>query len=404
MIKKILLTGQFKEFVENERSAGLILMGCSVLSLLIANSYLGSAYLDFWKVYLGPLTVSYWVNDGLMAVFFLLIGLELKRELYKGELSDFRNALLPIVAAVGGVLLPAAIHFGFNSGTPTQGGVGIPMATDIAFALSIVSLVGKHAPTSLKVFLTALAVIDDLIAIIVIAVFYTSKFSALYLFLSLGVFVVLLVINRFRVASLIPYTVLGVLMWALMLKSGVHATIAGVLLAFTIPFDRIRKDDRSPSYHLEHLLHRPVAFLVLPVFALANTGITIGADSIASLTGPNSLGIFFGLFVGKVVGIVALSFVAVKLALCRLPRFLQWRHIIGAGFLAGIGFTMSIFITNLAFKGNDQLINNAKMSILLTSLISGVAGYLWLMAIAKVKGEADEGDSFSYEEEDAVSA
>jgi len=401
MIKKILLTDSYKEFFENEKSAGLMLMACSVLSLVIANSFLGPQYLGMWQQYLGPLTVSYWVNDGLMAVFFLLIGLELKRELYKGELSNFKNALLPIIAAVGGVLLPAALHFGLNSGTPTQAGVGIPMATDIAFALSIISLVGKHAPASLKIFLTALAVIDDLIAIVVIAVFYTAKFSATYLFLSICVVAVLAVMNKMRVASLVPYVLLGALMWYFMFRSGVHATIAGVLLAFTIPFDRIRKDERSPSYHLEHMLHRPVAFLVLPVFALANTGIIIGADSIASLTTPNSLGIMIGLFAGKVAGVTLFSYAAVRFSLCHLPRFLRWRHIVGAGFLAGIGFTMSIFITNLAFKGNAELINNSKMAILLTSLLSGLAGYLWLMAVTKVRDAEDEGDAFSYELDDA---
>jgi len=398
MIKKILLTDSFQEFFENERSAGLMLMACSVLSLIVANSFVGPQYLDFWESYLGPLTVSYWVNDGLMAIFFLLIGLELKRELYKGELSNFKNALLPIVAAIGGVSIPAALHYSLNSGTPTQAGIGIPMATDIAFALSILALVGKHAPASLKIFLTALAVIDDLIAIIVIAVFYTTKFSAAYLFASLCVLGVLAILNKMRVASLIPYVVLGILMWLLMFKSGVHATIAGVLLAFTIPFDRIRKDDRSPSYHLEHMLHRPVAFLVLPIFALANTGIVIGADSLASLTGSNSMGIFIGLFAGKVIGVTLFSYIAVKAAICNLPRFLRWRHIIGAGFLAGIGFTMSIFITNLAFKGNSELINNSKMAILLTSLISGVVGYLWLMAIRTTKDEEDEGDAFTYDD------
>ena len=212
--------------------------------------------------------------------------------------------------------------------------------------------------------------------------------------------VVLIVINRLKVANLAPYLVLGALMWFFMFQSGVHATIAGVLLAFTIPFRRIRKDDRSPSYRLEHMLHRPVAFLVLPVFALANTGIVISSDSVASLASPNSLGIFTGLFVGKVVGICALSYAAVKLHICRLPLYLSWRHIIGAGFLAGIGFTMSIFITNLAFKGDSALINNSKMAILLTSLISGVVGYFWLVSIARVEGADPTGNSFSYEEED----
>jgi NhaA family Na+:H+ antiporter len=397
MIKQIRITETFKEFIANERSGGLMLMACSVLSLLIANSYLGPAYLGFWKSYLGPLTVSYWVNDGLMAIFFLLIGLELKRELYKGELSNFRNALLPIIAALGGVMLPAALHYSLNAGTPTQAGIGIPMATDIAFALSILSLAGNRIPISLKVFLTALAVIDDLIAIIVIAVFYTSKFSAAYLAASLAVLAVLAILNRLKVATLIPYMALGALMWYFMFMSGVHATIAGVLLAFTIPFTRIREDERSPSYHLEHLLHRPVAFLVLPVFALANTGIVISGDSVASLTAPNSMGIFTGLFVGKVVGITALSYAAVKLHVCRLPLDLNWRHIVGAGFLAGIGFTMSIFITNLAFKGDAALINNSKMAILLTSLISGIVGYVWLVTNSKTEGTAE---SFSYEEDD----
>ncbi|HUF05693.1 MAG TPA: Na+/H+ antiporter NhaA [Aridibacter sp.] len=399
MIRKILLTEQFREFVENERSAGLMLMACSMLSLMVANSYLGSEYIGFWALYLGPLTIEYWVNDGLMAIFFLLIGLELKRELLKGELSDFRNALLPIIAALGGVLLPAALHFGLNAGTHYQAGIGIPMATDIAFALSILSLVGKRAPTSLKVFLTALAVIDDLIAIIVIAVFYTANFSAMYLFFSLGVFGVLLIMNRLKVASLIPYLILGAVMWVFMLKSGVHATIAGVLLAFTIPFVRLREGERSLLYKLENLLHRPVAFLVLPIFALANTGITVGAESIASLASSNSLGIFIGLFIGKVVGVTVFSFIAVKARACRLPRFLKWTHIIGAGFLAGIGFTMSIFITNLAFKGEASIINNSKMAILLTSLISGIVGYFWLLGLAKVAGDEDEGDAFSYEED-----
>ena len=354
MIQKIKLTDSFKEFFENEKSAGIMLIICSIISLIVANSMFSESYLGFWKIYIGGLTVSYWVNDGLMAIFFLLIGLELKRELYKGELSDLRNALLPIFAAFGGIVLPALFHFVFNAGTPTQAGIGIPMATDIAFALSILALVGSRAPASLKIFLTAVAVIDDLCAIIVIAVFYTSKFSLVYLLLSLGVFGILAVLNRFRVYSLIPYLLGGALMWFLMLQSGVHATIAGVLLAFTIPFTAIRDDKKSPSYLLEHFLHKPVAFFVMPVFALCNTGIIIGANWAASLTSSNSLGIITGLLIGKVIGVSVLSFVAVKLKICRLPRGLNWKHIIGAGFLAGIGFTMSIFITNLAFKNNAE--------------------------------------------------
>ena len=400
MIQKIKLTDSFKEFFENEKSAGIMLIICSIISLIVANSVFSESYLSFWKTNVGGLTISYWVNDGLMAVFFLLIGLELKRELYKGELSDLRNALLPIFAAFGGIALPALIHFGFNSGTPTQAGIGIPMATDIAFALSILALVGSRAPASLKIFLTAVAVIDDLCAIIVIAVFYTAKFSLVYLLLSLGVFAVLAIFNRFRIYSLIPYLLGGALMWFLMLQSGVHATIAGVLLAFTIPFTAIRDDKKSPSYLLEHFLHKPVAFFIMPVFALCNTGIIIGANWAASLSSSNSMGIIIGLLFGKVIGVSILSFVAVKLKICRLPRGLNWKHIVGAGFLAGIGFTMSIFITNLAFKNNAELINSSIMAILLTSLIAGIIGYLWLMFFSRENADEEDSDTLSYEDEE----
>ena len=399
MIQKIKLTDSFKEFFENEKSAGMMLIICSIISLIVANSMFSESYLSFWKTVIGGLTVSYWINDGLMAIFFLLIGLELKRELYKGELSDFRNALLPIFAALGGIALPALFHFVFNAGTPTQAGIGIPMATDIAFALSILALVGSRAPASLKIFLTAVAVIDDLCAIIVIAVFYTAKFSLVYLLLSLGVFGVLAILNRFRIYSLIPYLLGGALMWFLMLQSGVHATIAGVLLAFAIPFTAKRDDKKSPSYVLEHFLHKPVAFFVMPIFALCNTGIVIGTNWAASLTSPNSLGIIIGLLIGKVIGIGVLSFVAVKLGICRLPLGLNWKHIIGAGFLAGIGFTMSIFITNLAFKTDAAQINSSIMAVLLTSLTAGIIGYVWLMFFCKENPDAENAETISYDDE-----
>ncbi len=376
-----------------------MLIFCSVISLLIANSMFSEGYLGFWKMNVGGLTISYWVNDGLMAIFFLLIGLELKRELYKGELSNFRNALLPIFAAIGGLSIPALFHFGFNWGTPTQGGIAIPMATDIAFALSVLAILGSRVPASLKIFLTAVAVIDDLCAIIIIAVFYSSKISILYLALALFVFAGMGVLNRFRVYSLIPYLLAGVVMWFFMLQSGVHATIAGVLIAFTIPFTAIRDDKKSPSYTLEHFLHKPVAFLVMPIFALANTGIIIGADWAASLATPNSLGIITGLLVGKVVGVTALTFLAVKLGLCRLPLNLTWNHIIGAGFLAGIGFTMSIFITNLAFKTQPELVNSSIMAVLLTSLTAGIIGYLWLVIFGKVNEDEEDFDTISYDDE-----
>ncbi len=377
-----------------------MLMVCSVASLLIANGAYGESYLNFWQTYVGGLTVSYWINDGLMAIFFLFIGLELERELYKGELSNLRNALLPIFAALGGIALPALIHFNFNSGLPTQNGFGIPMATDIAFALSILALVGSRVPASLKIFLTAVAVIDDLCAIIVIAVFYTAKLSIIYLASSIFVFIVLIVLNRLKIISLIPYLIGGILMWFFMLQSGVHATIAGVLLAFTIPFTPKTDDENSPSYIFEHFLHKPVAFFIMPVFALANTGIIIGSDWFSSLSTPNSLGIMTGLLFGKVIGITVLSFIAVKLDICRLPIGLKWNHILGAGFLAGVGFTMSIFITNLAFKTSPELINSSKISILLASIISGVVGYLWLVSLDIISKDSDIIDTLSYDDED----
>lgn len=406
-ISKINLSKSFNDFFESEKLAGIALIICTVISLIIANSSFQEAYLGFWNmkldfapfIWIKELSVSYWVNDLLMAVFFLLIGCELKRELYEGELSNLRNAMLPIIAAIGGVALPASIHFWFNGGTPTQAGIGIPMATDIAFALGILALLGNRVRASLKVFLTALAVIDDLIAIIVIAIFYTSKFSALYLGISLGVFVILMIFNRLKFNSLIIYMLGGAVMWYFMLKSGVHATIAGVLLAFTIPYTP-EKDDPDPLNILEHFLHKPVAFFILPVFALANTGIIIGSNWAEELTTSNSLGIILGLFVGKVIGVFLASFIAVKLKVGRLPLSLKWSHIIGAGFLAGIGFTMSIFITNLAFKTSPELINSSKMAILLASLIAGIVGYIWLLLQSKIVSNKENYDSMSYEEDD----
>ncbi|MGJ8643922.1 MAG: Na+/H+ antiporter NhaA [Luteolibacter sp.] len=379
------LTNTFKEFFQSEKSSGFILMACALISLLVANSALSESYLAFWKMKVAGLTIAYWVNDGLMAIFFLLIGLELKRELYKGELSDFKSALLPIFAALGGIALPALIHFGFNVGLPTAKGFGIPMATDIAFALCVLALVGSRAPTSLKVFLTAVAVIDDLCAIIVIALFYSAKFSLLYFSLSMVVLVVLAVLNRRRVMKLPVYLIGGALMWFFMLQSGIHATIAGVLLAFTIPFTPKQDDVKSPSYIMEHNLHKPVAFLIMPIFALCNTGIVIGADWAATLASPNSSGIISGLLLGKIFGVTLFSFAAVKLGVCKLPVGMGWSHVTGAGLLAGIGFTMSIFITNLAYKADTELINSSIMAVLIASVASGILGYLWLFFCGKLK-------------------
>ena len=328
---------------------------------------------------MGGLSLEHWTNDALMAIFFLLIGLELERELYVGELSDFKNALLPIFAAVGGMIAPALIHFSFNAGTPTQAGIGIPMATDIAFALGVLAILGNRVPASLKVFVAAFAVIDDLGAIIIIAAFYTAKLSVWYLAAALAVWVVLIALNRlFRIMSLVPYLLGGALMWFLMFKSGVHATIAGVMLAFAIPFSAKDDDEESPSYKLEHFLHKPVAFIILPIFALANTGILVGGDWIQSAISMNSLGIAAGLVIGKPLGVTLLCFIAVASGICHLPPDLNWRHVLGAGILGGIGFTMSIFITSLAFVGNADAISASKMAIFLASLTAGTIGFLWL--------------------------
>lgn len=378
------LSKTFTQFFESEKSSGIMLIACTIVSLLIANSIYGPAYLTFWHSYLGGLSIEHWVNDGLMAIFFLLIGLELKRELYVGELSNLKNALLPIIAAIGGVCLPAAIHFSFNAGTATQDGIGIPMATDIAFALGALALLGSRVPPTLKIFLAALAVMDDLAAIIVIAVFYTAKLSLAYLGAALLIFAALGALNQFfKVKKLWPYLLGGAFLWFCMLQSGVHATIAGVLLALAIPFSSKDDDEDSPSHKLEHVLHKPVAFVILPIFALANTGIVIGATWAQELTASNSLGIMSGLIIGKPIGITLLSFIAVAVGLCKLPSGLNWKHIFGAGLLGGIGFTMSIFITNLAFTGNAEEITASKIAVLLASLCAGIMGYLWLRFLTK---------------------
>jgi NhaA family Na+:H+ antiporter len=391
------LTKTFKEFFNDQKSSGIILIVCTIMSLIITNSPIGENYLSFWHLYVGGLSVEHWINDGLMAIFFLLIGLELERELYKGELSNFKNALLPIFAAIGGLATPALIHFIFNRGTDTQAGIGIPMATDIAFALGVLALLGSRVPASLKIFLTALAVMDDLGAIIIIAVFYTASLSTAYLFGALAVFGALVLLNKAKVMSLVPYLIGGALMWFLMLKSGVHATIAGVLLAFTIPFTPVEDDETSPSYKLEHFLHKPVAFVILPIFALCNTGIVIGADALQTLANPNEIGIMGGLIIGKPIGIMLLSFIAVSLGISRLPLDLSWRHVLGAGLLGGIGFTMSIFITNLAFVGNAAEINGSKMAILLASLIAGTTGFLWLKLFSRPTADDTDTDTMDYE-------
>ena len=380
------LTRLFVEFFDSEKVGGLILVFVTVLSLGLANSPWQTDYINFWQLDLGGHSIVHWINDGLMAIFFLLIGMELEREIYKGELSNLKNASLPIFGAIGGIIAPAGIFLLLNFGLDTQAGAGIPMATDIAFAIGILSLLGSRVPASLKVFLTALAVIDDLGAIIVIAIFYTTTIAFTNLFIAFCVFGLLLLLNRLKVHNLIPYLIGGVVMWYFMLNSGVHATITGVLLAFAIPFGN--GDEKSPSYILQHLLHKPVAFIILPLFALANTCIAIDDSWQSGLGQPNSLGIMAGLAIGKPLGIWFFSFIGVGLGLCALPTDLNWKNIIGAGFLGGIGFTMSIFITLLAFD-NADLINNSKIAIIVASVTAGVIGFLWLRLTLKPQVQGD---------------
>jgi NhaA family Na+:H+ antiporter len=374
------ITKLYKAFFESEKVAGLILITCTAISLMVANSFLVEGYQSFWETQIGGHSIVQWVNDGLMAIFFLLIGLELERETYKGELSNFKDALLPIFAAVGGMLIPAGIFLYFNAGLDTQSGAGIPMATDIAFALGILSLLGNRVPTSLKIFLTALAVIDDLGAILIIAVFYKKTLIWMNLLISLGIFSGLLILNKIGVKNLFFYLVGGVAMWYFMLNSGVHATITGVLLAFVIPYTK--NDSKSKSYYLLHFLHKPVAFIILPIFALANTAFVFSDDLGAALGENYSIGIALGLIVGKPLGIFLVAFLAVSMGLCKLPEDMNWKSVIGVGFLGGIGFTMSIFIALLAFD-DLTVINNAKFVILASSLVAGILGYLLLRVTLK---------------------
>src|SRR6478672_416944 len=373
------LSKTFQAFVNSEKSGGILLIACTLISLSIANSPGGTDYLNWWHTRAAGLSLEHWINDGLMAIFFLLIGLELERELHSGELSSVQSALLPFVAAIGGIIAPALVHFSLNAGTPTQAGIGIPMATDIAFALGALAMLGNRIPASLKVFVVAFAVIDDLGAIVVIALFYSAQLSVWYLLGALGVWSLLCALNRFfRVMSLVPYLLGGGLLWFLMLQSGIHATIAGVMLAFAIPFSHKDNDLNSPSHMLELFLHKPVAFIILPIFALANTGIVVGTDWMHHLASMNSIGIIAGLMLGKPLGVTLLCAVAVASGLCRLPADMNWGHIAGAGILGGIGFTMSIFIANLAFVGIVETTNASKMAILFVSLIAGTIGFLWL--------------------------
>ncbi len=366
-------TKLFNEFFQSERAGGLILIFCTILSIILANSILQESYQSFFTTKLGNHDIRHWINDGLMTIFFLLIGLELEREIYIGELSNIKDAMLPLFAAIGGMLAPALVYLSMNFGSESQSGAGIPMATDIAFALGILSLLGNKVPTSLKVFLTALAVMDDLGAILIIAFFYSKEIDSAGLIISLGIFGLLLILNRLKVVNLIPYLIGGVVMWYYMLHSGIHATITGILLAFAIPFGS--GDEKSPSYILQHQLHVPVAFFILPIFALANTAIPLRGNIHDALAQNYSLGIILGLIVGKPLGIFLFSFAAISLGICKMPYDMRYKSILGAGMLGGIGFTMSIFIALLAFD-QESMINHSKLAILIGSAISGTLAYI----------------------------
>jgi Na+:H+ antiporter, NhaA family len=371
------MTKLFKHFFESSKAAGFLLLLATIGSLIFANSSFSEPYIAFWNYKLGSHSISGWINDGLMAVFFLLIGLELEREVYTGELATIKKAAFPFFAAFGGMLVPVLVFFVFNYNTVYQNGAGIPMATDIAFAVTVLSVLGNKIPLSLKVFLTSLAVIDDLGAILVIAFFYTKNISLLYLGGAFLIMIILFIFNRKKIHAFLPYAIGGIGMWFCFLHSGVHATISGVLLAFVIPFGQ--GDFHSLSYKLQERLHKPVSFLILPLFAMANTAIVFNANTGFGFNNTLVLGIFFGLFLGKPLGVFMFARLGVYLKLCELPKSTSWKHIFGIGVLAGIGFTMSLFITLLAFLPHQTaMINEAKIAIFLASFFSGVCGLLWL--------------------------
>ncbi|RKS97895.1 Na+/H+ antiporter NhaA [Chryseobacterium defluvii] len=377
------LTLYFKKFFKSNQSSGILLIVCVLLSLLIANSNIAEDFQRFLDKKVGislfhlTYPVSIWINDGLMAVFFLLVGLEIKRELVEGELSSFKNASLPIIAAIGGMLVPAVIFGIFNIGTTYSNGWGIPMATDIAFSLAIISMLGNKVPNSIKIFLAALAIVDDLGAILVIAIFYTEQIHWTYLFLSVGVSVLLFLLNFLKVTRIILYIIPGLFLWYFLHHSGIHATIAGVILAFSIPTNASHVEI-SPLEKLEHQLHFPVSFLIMPVFALANTNITFNTEMLEGLTSSLGIGIISGLVIGKLLGINLFSFIAIKTRLSTLPHGSSWTQMLGVGFLAGIGFTMSIFIALLSFKNEIQIQDEAKFAILVASFLAAVLGFIIL--------------------------
>jgi len=419
----------FEHFIHSQTSTGLVLVFTTILALVLANSPLSDYYYDLfhtnvdfnvgdWKL---SHNIHHWINDGLMAIFFFMVGLEIKREILVGELSTFRDAILPILAAIGGMILPALIYYNINTGTIGENGWGIPMATDIAFAISAIILLGNRISHSLVTFLVALAIVDDIGAILVIAIFYTHEINYIALSLSGVSFFFMILFNRFGIHTIFPYFFVGIFMWFFMLESGVHATVAGVIAAMAIPsrpkltphdftqhtsnllqeYDNypIATDNTmheqqkaillnikdkidsvsSPSAKLEHDLHLPVSLIIIPAFALANAGISINFSSFSqTLFEPVSVGIIAGLLLGKILGITGISYFAIKLKIAKLPSGSSMNQLLGVSALGGIGFTMSIFVAELAFAGNEALIFQAKVGILIASLIAGIAGYLWL--------------------------
>lgn len=365
-------------------------MVCVGISLMIANSSIAESFQALLDQKIGTeifqlnYPLSIWINDGLMAIFFLLVGLEIKREIIEGELSSVKSASLPIVAAIGGMLVPALIFYAFNYGTAYEKGWAIPMATDIAFSLAIISMLGRKVPLSLKIFLAALAIVDDLGAIVVIALFYTDQIHWNYLALSGLMVAILMILNFLNFKKHVFYVIPGIILWYFMHHSGIHATIAGVLLAFTIPTN-LSTTELSPLEKLEQKLHLPVNFLIMPIFALANTNITFKAGMVDGLFSNFGYGIIVGLFLGKIVGINLFSWIFIQLKISSLPEKSSWSQMLGAGFLAGIGFTMSIFIALLSFKNHPEIQDEAKFAILVASIISGISGYLLLKFVAKRK-------------------
>ena len=424
----------FEDFLHSQMTTGLVLMLMTITALLLANSPLADTYshffhmkIDFnvgeWKL---SHSLHHWINDGLMAIFFFMIGLEIKREVLVGELSNIKVAILPILAAIGGMAFPAFIYMYFNQGGEGAAGWGIPMATDIAFAISALVLLGKRVSPALVTFLVALAIVDDLGAVLVIAIFYTEQIHFLPLLLAGGSFGVMILLNRFGIHAILPYFIVGLFLWFFMLESGVHATIAGVIAAMAIPSrpkmtpssfthrakslieeydnypvatDQTMHEKQkaillniketidsvgSPSARLEHDLHLPVSLLIIPLFALANAGISIDFSSVSEVITQNvSLGIIFGLIGGKIIGIAGVSYLAIKLGIAKLPEGSSMSQLLGVATLGGIGFTMSIFVADLAFAGNEALIFQAKIAILTASLFAGLFGYIWLRFVAK---------------------